>query len=157
MYIFHLLWYNSEKMSASDIHIPSDQKPELPKCPNGRRYTYRNNSVVEVVLVTQWNILVDGGVEACRIDRRLWNTRSTVHTMYWKSRVVMMLIYLSLVIVMATSCAISDAKLVWGHSLIVRYSPRSIQQYSMMTSSDGNIFSVTCTLWRESIGHRWIP
>ena len=27
----------------------------------------------------------------------------------------------------------------------------------MMTSSIGNIFRVTGPLWRESIGHRWIP
>ena len=26
-----------------------------------------------------------------------------------------------------------------------------------MTSSNGSIFRVTCLLWRESTGHRWIP
>ena len=30
-------------------------------------------------------------------------------------------------------------------------------QISMMTSSNGNIFRVTSSLWGESTGHRWIP
>ena len=31
------------------------------------------------------------------------------------------------------------------------------ERYAMMTSSKGNIFHVTGTLWGEFTGHRWIP
>ena len=33
----------------------------------------------------------------------------------------------------------------------------TISSFHMMTSSNGNIFRVTCLLWGESTGDRWIP
>ena len=47
-------------------------------------------------------------------------------------------------------------------SLILSYSPKSMRvtqchQVHMKTSSNGNIFHVTGSLWGESTCHRWIP
>ena len=42
------------------------------------------------------------------------------------------------------------------HSSIVKYFNDFLTD-RMMTSSNGNIFLITGSLWGESNGHRWIP
>ena len=65
----------------------------------------------------------------------------------------------------------NDLLLIWGawslyfavdptfvpKSWLVQLITWSNENFSMMTSSNGNTFRVTGPLWGESTGHRWIP